>query len=129
METEAILSFEDRERIRNIQKIIRSFSRYNIPSFTEVVRISLEKLEEDFVEKQRERVSPRDRKRIWRSQGFKCFYCRSLVPKGSMTIDHRIPKAMGGDSSKENVVLACHKCNMDKGSMSEEEFLKAKATR
>lgn len=31
------------------------------------------------------------------------------------TVDHVIPRAKGGSDDLENLVLACHKCNLDKG--------------
>jgi 5-methylcytosine-specific restriction endonuclease McrA len=46
---------------------------------------------------------------------FKCQYCGA---KGDLTFDHVIPRASGGVTSWENVVAACSKCNLKKGSKS-----------
>ncbi|RPE71551.1 5-methylcytosine-specific restriction endonuclease McrA [Pacificibacter maritimus] len=46
---------------------------------------------------------------------FCCQYCGS---KGNLTFDHVIPRARGGITSWENVVAACQKCNLRKGSKS-----------
>ena len=47
--------------------------------------------------------------------GFLCQYCGS---KGDLTFDHVMPRASGGVTSWENVVAACSRCNLKKGSKS-----------
>ena len=47
--------------------------------------------------------------------GFQCQYCGS---KGDLTFDHIVPRSHGGLTSWENVVAACSKCNLKKGSKS-----------
>ena len=47
--------------------------------------------------------------------GFSCQYCGS---KGDLTFDHVVPRASGGMTSWENVVAACSRCNLKKGSKS-----------
>ena len=47
--------------------------------------------------------------------GFLCQYCGS---KGDLTFDHVVPRASGGVTSWENVVVACSRCNLKKGSKS-----------
>jgi 5-methylcytosine-specific restriction endonuclease McrA len=44
---------------------------------------------------------------------FCCQYCGS---KGDLTFDHVVPRARGGVTSWENVVAACARCNLRKGS-------------
>ncbi|UWQ16578.1 HNH endonuclease [Jannaschia sp. M317] len=46
---------------------------------------------------------------------FSCQYCGS---KGDLTFDHVVPRARGGITSWENVVAACGRCNLRKGSRS-----------
>ena len=46
---------------------------------------------------------------------FCCQYCGS---KGDLTFDHVVPRARGGITSWENVVAACGRCNLKKGSKS-----------
>ncbi|SDY93501.1 5-methylcytosine-specific restriction endonuclease McrA [Jannaschia faecimaris] len=46
---------------------------------------------------------------------FACQYCGS---KGDLTFDHVVPRARGGVTSWENVVAACGRCNLRKGSKS-----------
>ncbi|MCY4336486.1 MAG: HNH endonuclease [Litoreibacter sp.] len=44
---------------------------------------------------------------------FSCQYCGA---KGDLTFDHVVPRAHGGVTSWENVVAACSRCNLSKGS-------------
>ena len=44
---------------------------------------------------------------------FSCQYCGA---KGDLTFDHVVPRARGGITSWENVVAACGRCNLSKGS-------------
>ncbi|MEM8977908.1 MAG: HNH endonuclease [Pseudomonadota bacterium] len=46
---------------------------------------------------------------------FQCQYCGA---KGDLTFDHVVPRSRGGVTSWENVVAACSKCNLRKGSRS-----------
>jgi len=46
---------------------------------------------------------------------FSCQYCGAA---GDLTFDHVVPRAAGGITSWENVVAACSKCNLSKGSKS-----------
>lgn len=59
------------------------------------------------------------RKNILRRDGYKCTYCgRGDL---TLTIDHILPKARGGDDSWENLVSACTICNNKKGDRTPEE--------
>ncbi|MEO8531064.1 MAG: HNH endonuclease [Deltaproteobacteria bacterium] len=46
---------------------------------------------------------------------FCCQYCGA---RGDLTFDHVVPRARGGVTSWENVVAACSRCNLKKGSKS-----------
>ena len=59
------------------------------------------------------------RKNIITRDNNRCQYCGST--KGPMTIDHVIPKRVGGDDSWENLVCACAKCNNKKGDHTPEQ--------
>ena len=45
-----------------------------------------------------------------------CQYCGCKLSTHDMTIDHVVPRAQGGITRWENVVLSCESCNMLKGS-------------
>ena len=43
-----------------------------------------------------------------------CHFCGKKFPAKELTMDHLIPLARGGTSSKGNVVAACKECNTKK---------------
>jgi len=47
----------------------------------------------------------------------RCYYCGRSFPPGELTMDHIVPLARGGKSTKGNVVTACKECNTKKKSM------------
>ncbi len=59
------------------------------------------------------------RKNIIKRDGHRCMYCGRS--EGSMTVDHVIPKRMGGRDTWENLVCACTKCNNRKGDRTPEQ--------
>lgn len=50
-----------------------------------------------------------------------CQYCGQRVARAEFTYDHVIPRAMGGKTSWENVVVACVRCNQWKGGRTPEQ--------
>lgn len=52
----------------------------------------------------------------WRNQigAGVCYYCHEKFAKELLTMDHVIPIARGGKSTKSNVVTACKDCNSKK---------------
>lgn len=53
--------------------------------------------------------------------GHRCQYCARGVTRAEATYDHVIPKAQGGRTSWENVVIACVRCNQKKGGRTPEQ--------
>lgn len=50
----------------------------------------------------------------------KCCYCgKENIP---LEIEHIIPKSRGGTNRVDNLCIACHDCNQNKGNMTAEEF-------
>ena len=43
-----------------------------------------------------------------------CHYCGKKFPPHALTMDHVVPIARGGKSTKGNVVAACKECNNKK---------------
>jgi Restriction endonuclease len=58
---------------------------------------------------------------IFRRDDDSCQYCRMKFPRSELTIDHVIPRSMGGKSTWENVVCCCVDCNRRKGGRTPEE--------
>ncbi|OEU71220.1 MAG: HNH endonuclease [Desulfuromonadales bacterium C00003093] len=61
----------------------------------------------------------REKARALRKQGWwqkriakgVCHYCEKPFPPGELTLDHIVPLARGGRSTKGNCVPACKECN------------------
>lgn len=43
-----------------------------------------------------------------------CFYCEEKFESEELTMDHKMPVARGGKSTKSNIVIACKECNTNK---------------
>ena len=43
-----------------------------------------------------------------------CHYCSGRFPPAELSMDHVVPLARGGKSTKGNIVPACKKCNQEK---------------
>jgi hypothetical protein len=75
------------------------------------------------------------RRDLYREQGHRCYYCRrpiTLKPQFQQapdyaTFDHKEPVSRGGTDRRDNIVLACRRCNERKGDMTAAEFLAALA--
>ena len=67
----------------------------------------------------RERAKARELRATdwWRAQIAKgeCHYCHRKVGAKNLTMDHVIPVARGGRSTRGNVVPCCRECNQAKG--------------
>lgn len=46
--------------------------------------------------------------------GGHCYYCRARLTVDSSTLDHVVPRALGGSNSLHNLRLACPTCNARK---------------
>src|SRR5271154_1875540 len=61
------------------------------------------------------------RKAVFKRDRFSCQYCGKFLKSGQVTVDHVIPKSMGGASSFNNCVTSCYACNNRKGSRTPEQ--------
>ncbi|HOP07945.1 MAG TPA: HNH endonuclease [candidate division Zixibacteria bacterium] len=59
------------------------------------------------------------RKNILTRDGHRCQYCGTT--RGPMTVDHVIPKTLGGGDTWENLVCACTRCNNRKSDRTPEQ--------
>jgi len=73
--------------------------------------------------------------KLMKERGNACAYCgvgtwlpnENFTPNERMaTLDHIVPKALGGGGHAGNLVLACYGCNQQRGTMSVEEFIASK---
>lgn len=61
------------------------------------------------------------RKNILLRDRYTCQYCHKTLPAAELTLDHVIPRSRHGETTWENLVACCHKCNNRKGSYTPEE--------
>ncbi len=61
------------------------------------------------------RISRRLRDRIFDRDGRVCAYCGSSE---DLSVDHILPKSLGGGDEEENLVTSCSRCNSMKGAKS-----------
>ena len=59
-------------------------------------------------------------KRLWRraiKEHFdcQCVYCGKSYELHELTLDHVIPRYLGGETTTRNLVPSCRKCNQNKG--------------
>ena len=52
-----------------------------------------------------------------------CYYCEERFASEELTMDHKVPLARGGRSTKSNVVVACKTCNTSKKSLTPAEMI------
>ena len=75
-------------------------------------------IQKDDAHVKRERAKARElRQSAWWQQQCQpgvCHYCKQNVGAGALTMDHVVPVARGGASTKGNVVPACKDCNAKK---------------
>lgn len=62
---------------------------------------------------------------------FFCHYCgielaleKNEPYARNPSIDHKIPKSMGGKNTFDNIAICCHRCNIVKGTLTDESFKK-----
>ncbi len=72
--------------------------------------------DEAHVAREREKARGLKRSRWWRNECAKgvCHYCGAHVGADALTMDHVVPVARGGRSTKGNVVPCCEACNKSK---------------
>lgn len=56
-----------------------------------------------------------------------CYYCgKSITNDDDLTVDHKIPRDRFGKTWYSNLAIACKKCNKEKGSMTDTEYIEFK---
>ncbi len=75
-------------------------------------------LQYDRLPKQRVRLN---RRNIFARDANSCQYCGKRFATSELSLDHILPTCRGGDTSWENLVCACVKCNVRKGGRTPQE--------
>lgn len=76
-------------------------------------------LEESEIRAERGKARDLRKSRWWQQKTSKgiCYYCGVKVGSKELTMDHLVPLARGGRSTKQNLVPCCKECNNTKKSM------------
>lgn len=62
-----------------------------------------------------------NRRNIYARDGNRCQYCGKKYSTTELSLDHVVPRSLGGKTSWENIVCACLKCNIRKGGRTPEQ--------
>jgi 5-methylcytosine-specific restriction endonuclease McrA len=57
--------------------------------------------------------------------GRRCVYCADRLALDGATLDHVVPRRLGGPTTADNVVVACYACNLLKGGRAPFDFFRA----
>jgi 5-methylcytosine-specific restriction endonuclease McrA len=72
----------------------------------------------------------RRKKKIFDESGGKCHYCETVLTlDGRWHIEHKMPKALGGDNAPGNLVASCAPCNHEKRDTTDQEYLAKRAAK
>lgn len=52
-----------------------------------------------------------------------CHYCGKKFPQSELTLDHIVPVARGGRSTRGNMAVCCRQCNMEKKYLTPAEMI------
>jgi 5-methylcytosine-specific restriction endonuclease McrA len=78
-------------------------------------------------------LSPKQRTRfraaLLEMHGPNCWLCNKRIRNETPTLDHVVPRALGGRNVLENLRLAHERCNMKRGSAKVPELLLTRAMR
>lgn len=64
---------------------------------------------------------PLSRRTVLARDHYTCQYCGATPGRAELTVDHIRPRSMGGETTWDNVVTACRRCNVRKGDRTPEE--------
>lgn len=71
--------------------------------------------------RRKRRETAMKRARIYIRDRFRCQYCGEHKGAADLTLDHILPRAQGGETTSQNLVAACVKCNQRKGNRTPEQ--------
>jgi len=76
-------------------------------------------IDEAVIRRERSKARELRRTRWWKNKIAQrlCYYCGNETPMDELTMDHIVPLARGGRSTKNNLVASCKECNNLKKSM------------
>lgn len=63
---------------------------------------------------------PLSRSNVFMRDRYTCQYCGQARRSPELTLDHIVPRSLGGETCWENIVTACRRCNTKKGNRTTE---------
>ena len=63
---------------------------------------------------------------LMETQKYKCVYCKEELTQENSHLDHIVPLSKKGTHTIDNIQFLCPSCNLQKGSLSEDEFIAIK---
>ncbi len=80
---------------------------------------SLDAIDEAVIRAEKNKARELRKSRWWQQKTASgtCWYCGQKVGYANLTMDHVIPLARGGRSTKDNLVPCCKECNNQKKSL------------
>lgn len=66
-------------------------------------------------------VTKRTRFEVLRRDNHTCRYCGAAAPDVKLTVDHVVPRTLGGSDDPSNLVTACVDCNTGKASIAPDQ--------
>ena len=72
--------------------------------------------DQEYIKKERHKAKELKKTLWWRNKlnNRECYYCAKKFDVENLSMDHLVPLVRGGRSTKNNVVVACKKCNSEK---------------
>jgi 5-methylcytosine-specific restriction protein A len=95
-----------------MRRVASGFRNRNLP----LVKSFLSEVGAADIRREKNRARELRRSEWWkrkRAAGI-CYHCQQHVPPTTLTMDHLVPLARGGKSTKSNLVPACKACNTSK---------------
>jgi 5-methylcytosine-specific restriction enzyme A len=71
----------------------------------------------EHIKRERHKAQELRKSQWWRQQVGQgiCYHCGEKFSRDLLTMDHVVPIARGGKSTKKNCVVSCKACNTEKG--------------
>jgi 5-methylcytosine-specific restriction endonuclease McrA len=82
-------------------------------------------VDDKHIKKERAKARELRRSQWWKQKLARglCHYCENTFNREDLTMDHKVPVARGGTSSRGNVVVACKDCNSEKKYLTPAEMI------
>ena len=71
----------------------------------------------------KEQISTNLRRMVIERDGLRCVYCDLDLTNNEVHLDHVVPESQGGTTTYNNLQVTCRKCNLEKGILTESEFV------